>query len=111
MNATEIIKLLDAGFSKDEIIKMGELPEEKPVEVTAEEPVEEVKEEKPEELFSIRAELDAKMNELTNAISDFTRRVQEANVLTARMSDEMVKQDTPEDIIARIINPKTKKEV
>lgn len=107
MKLEDVFKLVDAGFTKDEILAMDS-QEEKPAEVV-EEPVVEKEEERKE--LTIKEQLDANMKALASAMDDFTARVKEANVLTAKISDEQLRKETPEELIAKIINPQTKKGV
>jgi len=96
MKYEEIIKLLDAGYTREEIIEMDKEPEEKkPEEPKPEEP-------KPEE----------------NNITDFVKEMREAfaemkkeftafNIMASRQPE--IEEKSSEDIIANIINPTRKK--
>ena len=86
MQYTEIIKLLDAGYTRDEILAMKDEP--KP-----EEP-------KPEE--NGMSEL---VKEMRDAFSEMRKEFTAFNIMSSRQPEEK----TPEDIIANIINPTRKK--
>lgn len=96
MQYTEIIKLLDAGYSRDEILAMKDEPEPKepkPEEPTPEEPT-------PEE--NGMSEL---VKEMRDAFSEMRKEFTAFNIMSSRQPEEK----TPEDIIANIINPTRKK--
>ena len=86
MRYTEIIKLLDAGYTREEILAMKDEP--KP-----EEP-------KPEE--NGMSEL---VKEMRDAFSEMRKEFTAFNIMSSRQPEEK----TPEDIIANIINPTRKK--
>ena len=86
MQYTEIIKLLDAGYSRDEILAMkGEPKPEEP---------------KPEE-----NEMSDLVKEMRDAFSEMRKEFTAFNIMSSRQPEEK----TPEDIIANIINPTRKK--
>ena len=91
MQYTEIIKLLDAGYTRDEILAMKDEP--KPEEPKPEEP-------KPEE--NGMSEL---VKEMRDAFSEMRKEFTAMNIMSSRQPEEK----TPEDIIANIINPTRKK--
>ncbi len=86
MKYDEIIKLLDAGYSREEIMKMEE-PDPKP-----DDP-------KPDDVLKGFAD------EVKAAIKDLTKEITAANILASRQ------QPDPEnsDLLANIINPKIDK--
>lgn len=97
MKYEEIIKLLDAGYSREEIMAMKDEP--KPEEKTPEET-------KPEE--STGSNENSGMNELVkemrDAFSEMRKEFTAMNILASRQPEEK----TPEEIIANIINPSRK---
>lgn len=103
MKYDEIIKLLDAGYSREEILAMKD--EQKPEEQKPEEqkPEETKTEETKTEETSGMSDL---VKELRDAISEMRKEFTAMNIMASRQSEEK----TPEDIIANIINPsRTKK--
>lgn len=90
MKYEEIIKLLDAGYSRDEILKM-EAPAEDPA---PEEP-------KPEEPAPVS--MDAIMSEVKDMFAEMKKELTAMNILNSRQRAEESK--TSEDILASIINP------
>lgn len=89
MKYEEIIKLLDAGYTREEILNMKEAPKEEPKQ----------EEQKPDmtEVF----------NEMRNMFDDMRKEITAMNIMnSSRPADE---EKTSEDIIANIINP-TKKD-
>ena len=114
MKLDEVIKLLDAGYTKQEISSMlGEKTEEaKEAEAT-----EEAKEAKEAEAPNKSASKEVDIEAFTNSFNDmlkrmndsvdaFTKRVQDFNINNAKMSDEGVKDKGIEDIFNDIILPK-----
>ena len=93
MKYEEIIKLLDAGYSRDEILKMQDepAPEEK------QEPAPEEKQE------PAPVSMDAIMSEVKDMFAEMKKELTAMNILNSRQSAEESK--TSEDIIASIINP------
>ena len=96
MQYTEIIKLLDAGYTRDEILAMKDEPtpeEPKPEKPKQEEP-------KPEE--NGMSDL---VKEMRDAFSEMRKEFTAMNIMSSRQPEEK----RPEDIIANIINPTRKK--
>ena len=94
MKYDEIIKLLDAGYSREEILKMQDAPEEK-----QEDAPEEKQEDAP-------ASMDAIMSEVKDMFAEMKKELTAMNILNSRQSGEDNK--TSEDILATIINPTMK---
>lgn len=93
MNYNEIIKLLDAGYSREEILQMKNEPEPAP---------EPEPEPSPEpELVS----MDAIMTEVKDMFAEMRKELTAMNIMNSRLQDDHTE---PEDILANIINP-TKK--
>ena len=94
MQYTEIIKLLDAGYTREEILAMkDELTPEPTPEPIPEEP-------KPEETG-----MSDLVKEMRDAFSEMRKEFTAFNIMSSRQPEEK----TPEDIIANIINPTRKK--
>lgn len=111
MELKDILNLVNAGFTKEEIIALSATQqnavskeqEQAPAEVSA--PVTEPKKE---------PELDAQAKQieaLNASIGELSEKIRQMNMLTAVMPENAVKQTTPGDLIGKIINPYTKKEV
>ena len=100
MKYEEIIKLLDAGYSRDEILKMDEPADDpKPDDPKSDDPKPD--DPKPDNNDILKGFAD----EVRDAIKDLTKEITAANILGSRQRAE---QDD-EDIIAKIINPKIDK--
>ena len=101
MQYTEIIKLLNAGYSREEIMAMKDEPtseETKPEETKPEEP-------KPEEQKPEENGMSDLVKEMRDAFSEMRKEFTAFNIMSSRQPEEK----TPEDIIANIINPTRKK--
>ena len=106
MKYDEIIKLLDAGYSREEIMKMNE-PETKPDKTKPDETKpDETKpdgikpeETKPEDVLKGFAD------EVKAAIKDLTKEITAANIMASRQQPE----PDNADVLANIINPKIDK--
>ena len=93
MEYSEIIKLLDAGYSRDEIMAMQKEPE--PTTETTQETT-------PEPADGGMSNL---VNEMRDAFNEMKKEFIAFNIMTSKQPEEK----TPEDIIANIINPTRKK--
>ena len=93
MNYNEIIKLLDAGYSREEILAMSEEP--KPEEPKPEEP-------KPE-----NNEMTEMLKEMRDMFGEMKKEFTAMNILNSQRPPET--ERTSEEIIANIISPKQKK--
>ena len=90
MKYEEIIKLLDAGYTREDILKMDEAPDEAP----------EVKPEAPEvDMSSVLSEMKEMFNDMRKEFTAF-------NIMNSRQPAES--ERTSEDIIANIISPEPK---
>lgn len=98
MKYEEIIKLLDAGYSRNEILKMEETPEEKKPEEKAS--VEKQFEEQPDPISGV-------MEEVKGMFAEMKKELTAMNILNSRQPADSEK--TSEDIIASIINPTKQK--
>ena len=98
MRYEEIIKLLDAGYSREEILEMDKelAPEEKDP-APAPEPDPAPADPAPD--------MAGMMEEMKTMFSDLTKELIASNIMRSRIDGE----DDNEDIIAKIINPKIDK--
>lgn len=113
MKSNDVLTLLKAGYTKEEIQAMDQEqapvmpadvsdPDDDPVEnITAPEDVKNNKEMTPEDMYS---QMLQKMQDMLN---DGLANIQKANIAAAEMPE--VHEQTPEDIIAKIIAPEVKK--
>ena len=115
MKLDEIIKLVDAGYSKEEISKLLGEEAEATEEAEAEDEAEETTKEAEAPNKSVSKEVDTKaftnsfddmLKRMNDSVDAFTKRVQEFNINNAKMSDEGVKDKGIEDIFNDIILPK-----
>ena len=95
MQYTEIIKLLDAGYSREEILAMKDEPTPEPTPDPIPEPTPEPEETGMSDL----------VKEMRDAFSEMRKEFTAFNIMSSRQPEEK----TPEDIIANIINPTRKK--
>ena len=93
MKYEEIIKLLDAGYSREEILKMDE-PDPK-----------DKKDPDPKDKKDPAPDMSGMMEEMKTMFSDLTKELIASNIMRSRQDGE----DDNEDIIAKIINPKIDK--
>ena len=110
MKYEEIIKLLDAGYSREEILKMDESdPKDKkdpdPKDKKDPDPKDK-KDPDPKDKKDPAPDMSAMMDEMKTMFSDLTKELMAANIMHSRRAGE---DDTDEDIIAKIINPKIDK--
>lgn len=104
MNKEEIIKLVNAGYTKAEIEAMSS--EQKPEEPTAptEEP-EEVEEVKPAEASPFTPEM---ITEFTGAINGLSEMIKKSNMINDGYEPKSA-LERGEEVLASLINPPTKK--
>ncbi|MBR2884132.1 MAG: hypothetical protein IKB93_05000 [Clostridia bacterium] len=89
MNYNEIIKLLDAGYSRDEILQMdAKEPEPAPEPEPEPEPA-------PDPTAAI-------MSEVKEMFAEMRKELTAMNIMNSRLQDDHTE---PEDILANIINP------
>ena len=98
MKYEEIIKLLDAGYSREEILKMDKEPAPEPDPAPAPEP-------DPAPTDNPAPDMACMMEEMKTMFSDLTKELIASNIMRSRIDGE----DDNEDIIAKIINPKIDK--
>lgn len=90
MNYSEIIKLLDAGYSREDILQMQTEPEPAP---------EPEPEPDPEPEPNITESI---MKEVKDMFAEMRKELTAMNILNSRQQDDHTE---PEDILANIINP------
>lgn len=105
MELEKIFKLVDAGFTKEEIIKLSgsEEPNEEPKEEPKEEPAKE--EPKKEELAADPTHDMLKL--IADKFDELKTTIQQDNI--NKTNNKMVGEKTPEELFAEIINPPRKK--
>ena len=103
MKYEEIIKLLDAGYTREEILEMDKepAPEDKKDPV----PAEDKKDPAPEDKKDPAPDMSGMMEEMKTMFSDLTKELIASNIMRSRQDGD----DPDEDIIAKIINPKIDK--
>lgn len=102
MKYEEIIKLLDAGYSREEILEMDKEPA--PEDKKDPDP-EDKKDPAPEDKKDPAPDMSGMMEEMKTMFSDLTKELIASNIMRSRQDGE----DPEEDIIAKIINPKIDK--
>lgn len=101
MKYEEIIKLLDAGYTREEILEMDKpAPEEKKDPDPADK-----KDPAPEDKKDPAPDMTGFMDDMRKMFSDLTKELVASNIMRSRIDGE----DDNEDIIAKIINPKIDK--
>ena len=98
MKYEEIIKLLDAGYSREQILEMDKEPAQEPDPAPAPEP-------DPAPTDNPAPDMAGMMEEMKTMFSDLTKELIASNIMRSRIDGE----DDNEDIIAKIINPKIDK--
>lgn len=92
MKYEEIIKLLDAGYSRDEILAMNEAPAENP---PAPDPAND------------QPDMSDVLKEMRDTFADMRKEFIAMNIMNSQQPSKVEKSS--EDIIANIINPEIKK--
>lgn len=106
MTLDEIIILLNAGYSKEEIQALNtqpEAPEPETPETPAADPEPETPAADPEPETPPAPDYGAMIGQLTQQISSLTKAVQLANLRGTNLPE--VKTETAEDVLAKLINP------
>ena len=104
MEVKDIIDLVKAGFTKEEILQLSQavpVQQDVPVQQETDE------HEKASDLTSQEKQIEA----LNAAIGELSEKIRQMNLLGAVIPESSVKQTTSQDLIGKIINPYTKKEV
>ncbi len=115
MNKEEILKLVNAGYTKAEIEAMSsdQKPEEKPKEKPEEKPEEQPKEQKPEKKDEVKpAEASPftpdMIKEFTGAINGLSDMIKKSNMINDGYEPKSA-LERGEEVLASLINPPTKK--
>lgn len=103
MRLDEIITLLNAGYSKEEIQALNTQPEPETPETPAADPEPETPAADPEPETPEAPDYGAMIGQLTQQISSLTKAVQLANLRGTNLPE--VKTETAEDVLAKLINP------
>ena len=101
MKYEEIIKLLDAGYTREEIIEMDKSDQEDKKDPDQEDK----KDPAPEDKKDPAPDMTGFMDDMRKMFSDLTKELVASNIMRSRIDGE----DDNEDIIAKIINPKIDK--
>ena len=110
MELNQLMKLVEAGFTKEDIIRLSEAaePQKAPVQVSEPAPIPEPSEpDKPAPREAQEKQIEA----LNASIGELSAKIRQMNLLSAVMPESAVKPVEPKDLIGKIINPYTKKEV
>ena len=102
MKYEEIIKLLDAGYTREEILEMDKEPAPEDKKDPA---PEDKKDPAPEDKKDPAPDMSGMMEEMKTMFSDLTKELIASNIMRSRQDGD----DPEEDIIAKIINPKIDK--
>ena len=108
MTKEELLSLVKAGFTKEDIISLSATKEFNTVVAQPEEESKEVSspaEEQPQEAPVVEANNDEAFNKLNSAIDNFTKKLESINVLNAEMQHENRGEEGLEDILARVLLP------
>ena len=93
MKYEEIMKLLDAGYTKEEIIAMNDPQPAEP------------QDPQPAEPQDPQIDISSAVNELKEVFSDFKKELTAMNIMNSRIENPV---ESGEDVIAKIINPFTR---
>lgn len=105
MKYEEVIKLLDAGYSRDEILAMKEEPAPAPgPEPTPKDPEPAPKDPEPAPAPDPAADV---MKEMKEMFAEMKKELTAMNILNSRQESDDVR--TGEDVLANIINPTMRK--
>ena len=106
MELEKIFKLVDAGFTKEEIIKLSGAGSEPAKEEPKEELKEEPKKEEPKEEPAADPTHDM-LKLIADKFDELKTTIQQDNINNS--NNKMVGEKTPEELFAEIINPPRKK--
>ena len=109
MDVVKIMKLVDAGFTRDEIlnfvgVNLAEKPAEKPAETPAEKPAE-TPAEKPAEKEAEKPNENEALNNILQEMKNVVLEIQKANIFRASLPGPG-DGDNVDSILASIINPR-----
>lgn len=109
MEVKDLLDLVKAGFTKEEILALS-ANESAQRPVAAETEQEPVHAEEPAPA-AVDEELRKEIASLNETMNEFREQIRKQNLLSAVIPGGAVEQPTADDLIARIINPNSKKEV
>lgn len=107
MKAEDVIKLIDAGFNRDEIVGMMDPESAGKAEPETPEPEPEIKEQPAQPAPEPADPNAARYNELLEAMQKLTGAIQAGNILNS--SNKEQPQLTAEDVLAQVVAPKPKR--
>lgn len=107
MNAESILKLVDAGFTKDEILALAGTAEPEKAEPPKDEPAPQPEPEPEPEKPAQPDPNEVRYNELLAAMQKLTGAIQAGNILNSSNREDP--QPSAEDILAEVVNPKPKR--
>ena len=109
MELEKIFKLVDAGFTKEEIIKLSGSgdPKEESKEDPKEEPKEEPAKEEPKKEEPAADPTHDMLKLIADKFDELKSSIQQNNINNS--NNKMVGEKTPEELLAEIINPPRKK--
>ena len=107
MNVDKVIMLVNAGFTKEEIMKLSSNSELEAETVQEVKEAENSKNEDKKDKVKEEALTDEIFGKLNASIDEFTQKLQNFNVITAEQKDEN-KTESLEDILARVLTPNGK---
>lgn len=107
MNAESILKLVDAGFTKDEILALAGTAQPQEAEPPKNEPAPQPEPEPEPEKPAQPDPNEVRYNELLAAMQKLTGAIQAGNILNSSNREDP--QPSAEDILAEVVNPKPKR--
>ena len=107
MNAENILKLVDAGFTKEEILALAGTAEPEKAEPPKSEPAPQPEPEPEPEKPAQPDPNETRYNELLAAMQKLTGAIQAGNILNSSNREDP--QLSAEDILAEVVNPKPKR--
>ena len=107
MNAENILKLVDAGFSKEEILALTGTAQPEEADAPKEAPAEPEPAPEPQPAPVQKDPNEDRYNELLDAMQKLTGAIQAGNILNS--SNKEQPQITAEDILAEVVAPKPKR--
>lgn len=108
MEIEKIMKLVDAGFTRDEIMNFAgeKKPDEKPVEKQVEEKPPEKPVEKPAEKQVEKPAENESLGEILREMKNVVQEIQKANMFRASLPGPGAEENDVNKILASIINPR-----
>lgn len=107
MNTESILKLVDAGFTKDDILALAGTAEPEKAEPPKNEPAPQPEPEPEPEKPAQPDPNEVRYNELLAAMQKLTGAIQAGNILNSSNREDP--QLSAEDILAEVVNPKPKR--